>query len=334
MNWLTIIKKNAMKKSFRSMLLCATVVLGFSACSNGEGQDALSEDNNPNTKEYVVSLGMSGEILEIEESPLSKAAGNDLYGVQVYSKTATSEYKPYAYGLFDNKEGMTIRLMGGYQYKFVATMVVDGKTKLNTDTYGAYYDLFAINASATPMGNSFVYSMLEMEHLDWGNTYSSDGMLYNHPAVERFYGETEEYVPEEEGSVSIFMKRVCFGVKYVAEGLTDGKLLITMEKAPIVEMTIGNTEIQEMFCFGNIYPAGLDWTRDDYTETIPVSVTWERADGASVPLANREITFKRNVLTTITIKVDEAYIEGGVDLEQEDTEMTEGENVVIEGGAA
>ena len=89
-----------------------------------------------------------------------------------------------------------------------------------------------------------------------------------------------------------------------------------------------------MFCFGNIYPAGLDWTRDDYTETIPVSVTWERADGASVPLANREITFKRNVLTTITIKVDEAYIEGGVDLEQEDTEMTEGENVVIEGGAA
>lgn len=315
------------------MLLCATVVLGCSACSNGEGQDALPEGGNQDTKEYVVSLGMSGEILEIEESPLSKAAGNDLYGVQVYSKTETSEYKPYAYGLFDNKESMTIRLMGGYQYKFVATMVVDGKNKVTH--YGENYSApFSVNSSASPMGNSFVYSIAEMNKLDHGYTFCEGSNDYYHPKTERFYGETEGYMPEEGGSVSIFMKRVCFGVKYIAEGLTDGRLVITMEEAPDMVVDAGNAAgVQEIICFRNGYGDGLQWTMDDYSETIPVSVMWERADGASVPLANREITFKRNVLTTVTIKVSEAYTGNGVDLEQEDTEMTEGENVVIEGGA-
>lgn len=329
-----------MKKSFRSMLLCAIVVLGFSACSNGEGQDALSEDNNPNAKEYVVSLGMAGEILEIEESPLSKAAGNDLYGVQVYSKTATSEYKPYAYGLFDNKEGMTIRLMGGYQYKFVVTMVVDGKTEVQekyTEGDEAYLAPFSVSELEdwTPVGNLFIYGLPVFNGLDKGNTLYRDGESYNHPTIERFYGEVEGYVPEEGGNVSIFMKRVCFGVKYVAEGLTDGRLVIDMEEAPLMKVTAENAAgLQKIICFENPYPYGMQWTKDDYSETIPISVIWERADGASVPLASRDIMFKRNVLTTITIKVDEAYIEGGVDLEQEDTEMTEGENVVIEGGAA
>ena len=130
-----------MKNSWKCMLLCVAMVLAFAACSNnGEGTEALPDDGAQEPKEYVVSLGMAGEILEIEESPLSKAEGsNDLYGVQVYSKTATTEYTPYAYGLFDNTADMTIRLLAGYEYKFVATMVVDGKEKISFNSYDNSY---------------------------------------------------------------------------------------------------------------------------------------------------------------------------------------------------
>ena len=330
-----------MKNSWKCMLLCVAMVLAFAACSNnGEGTEALPDDGAQEPKEYVVSLGMAGEILEIEESPLSKAEGsNDLYGVQVYSKTATTEYTPYAYGLFDNTADMTIRLLAGYEYKFVATMVVDGKEKI-FNSGNSYAAPFSISQSLSggdytnaPLENMFVYSTSTLGWIDFGYMYVDLGERYEHPLAERFYGETEGYVPTEGGSVSVSMKRVCFGVKFVADGLIDGRLLINMVEAPVMIITTSDVNgIEEMVCFRNEYHGGLLWTGDDYSETIPVSVTWERADGAIVPLiTNKDITFKRNVLTTITIKVDEAYIEGGVELDKEEGEMEKGEDIVLEG---
>ena len=176
---------------------------------------------------------------------------------------------------------------------------------------------------------------MSFSHLDWGLTNSRDfGVNHSHPITERFYGEMEGYVPETEGGVSIFMKRVCFGVKFIAEGLTDGRLVIDMEETPEMSMTMDDVNgIQEMVCFENPYPSGLQWAGDDYSETIPVSVTWERADGAVIPLVSQDITFTRNKLTTITIKMDEAYVGDGTDinLDKEEGEMEKGEDMVLEG---
>ena len=48
-------------------------------------------------KEYLVPIKMAGEILEIEEGPLTKAVTNDLYGFQINSKKAEeTSYSPYA----------------------------------------------------------------------------------------------------------------------------------------------------------------------------------------------------------------------------------------------
>ena len=327
-----------MKNSWKCMLLCVAMVLAFAACSNnGEGTEALPDDGAQEPKEYVVSLGMAGEILEIEESPLSKAEGsNDLYGVQVYSKTATTEYTPYAYGLFDNTADMTIRLLAGYEYKFVATMVVDGKEKIMKSFHGDSYSYshpFVIVIAETLLGNLFVYGTEEMEYLGNGFTYCNDCEPYNRPLTERFYGETEGYVPAEGGNVSISMKRVCFGVKFIAEGLTDGRLVIDMEEAPEMSMTVDDVDgIQEMVCFNNSYPYGLAWTADGYSETIPVSVTWEK-DGIVVPVISKDITFTRNKLSTITIKMDDRYVEDSTDinLDKEEGEMEKGEDIVLEG---
>lgn len=116
----------------RILFSILSVLLCLYSCSGGNGiieEPTIEKPTNP--KEYIVSLGFSGEITNIEESPLSRAVTNDLYGIQVYSKPSSGgEYKPYAYGLFDDKANMNIKLLEGYKYKFECTMAVNGKNRI------------------------------------------------------------------------------------------------------------------------------------------------------------------------------------------------------------
>nr|DAI40293.1 MAG TPA: hypothetical protein [Caudoviricetes sp.] len=321
-------------------LLFLICIITFWACSSvSEGEPEPEPEPIPEEpKEYIVSLGLTGEI-DIEESPLSKASGNDLYGIQVYSKTSTNEYTPYAYGLFDDKSKMTIKLLEGYSYKFQVTMVVDGKNKIYYYN-GGYYEpfiLLGVNKSLELTNLLSLDNKIYLSYIDKGSTWvvagTSNFESCEVAPIERYYGEIENYNPTENGSISINMKRVSFGIKFIAEGLTEGKLKINIKEAPELNIPYGQTEIQDIFTFKNTYPNGLTWTKDDYSETIPVSISWEKVDGAVVPLINKDITFKRNVLTTITIKVKDTSMNNNIDISQESGEMTQGENITIESGS-
>jgi hypothetical protein len=88
------------------------------------------EKGKPQEK-YTVSLKMGGEITS-EEMPLStkaETASRDVYGVQVYVNQ-NGTYPPYAYGLFDNVDSMEIGLRNDSTYKFVCTLVKNGKDSL------------------------------------------------------------------------------------------------------------------------------------------------------------------------------------------------------------
>lgn len=309
-------------------LLCM-IALSWSCSSSSEGEPE-PEPVPGQPKEYIVSLGMAGEILDIDESPLSKASSNDLYGIQVYSKTSTTKYAPYAYGLFDDKSLMTIKLLEGYTYKFEATMVVDGKNKIYSFENQKYDEPFSVS-SATLLENKFVFDNTERMFFELGFATLKQSYTCNYyiPNIERFYGITEEYKPMGNENISIEMKRVCFGVKFIAEGLTEGKLKINIQQAPELNILHGQSEIQDIFTF---YHALSALTTDNYSETIPVSISWEKSDGAIVPLINKDITFKRNVLTTITIKVKDTSTNNNIDITQESGEMTQGDNITIESG--
>lgn len=59
----------------------------MAGCSRKEDSPA---DVTVLPKEYTVSIGMSGEIESITDSPLTRAdAATDLYGIQVYSTPET-----------------------------------------------------------------------------------------------------------------------------------------------------------------------------------------------------------------------------------------------------
>lgn len=321
----------------KNLLYLFLVGILFSCGGAGESDEPNPEepDVNGEPKEYVVSLGMVGEI-EISESPLlGRATPNDLYGIQVYSKTATTEYTPYAYGLFDDKSKMTIKLLEGYQYKFIATMVVDGKNRITA--YNKAYDApFSIQGAPDKsiLTNSFILSNnLYFTYLCVGfSKLNGINDILSRPNIDRYYGEILNYSPSENGKVVLNMKRVVFGAKFIAEGLSEGMLHISIHGAP--QMIIkhdGNQSIESILSFENDDHSSK-WNDDDYSETIPVSITWEKADGAIVPLINQDITFKRKILSTITIKVKDTSINNGVEINQEAGDLMPGEDITLESG--
>lgn len=312
-----------------TIFVFALVALLLGACSKEETQTSFEESQSP--KEYTISLGMTGEI-EMTTSPLSRAdESTDLYGVQVYSKADVdgSSYSVCAYGLFDDPSAMSIKLLDGYLYKFVVTMVVDGKNIIYSylSSYSAPFTIGSI--TRTSADNTFVWD--GTNYFYWiGKGYSSltTGGYYR-PFVDRYYGVATDYKPSEDGSVSIEMKRTVFGVKYVAEDLTEGKLLINMAEAPLVTLTPDLTEQEEIVTFNSVISA---WETDNYSEDISVMISWVKDDGVTVLLADEPLAFTRLQQHTITIKVADSSLDAGVSVSQESGDITAGASTTIDGG--
>ena len=299
-------------------------------------------ENPANEETYTVQLGWSGEI-DINYEPLTKATGDDLYGIQVYSTPdldgATTE-TPYAYGLFDNPQNITITLLRGYKYKFVATLVKDGKNKIKNYSTSGFYAPFYVSGTesdAAQVNNAFSYtSVRKMNGLKGGNTMLSNGTSYSRPNTDRYYGELDNYIPGKNNNKAIIkMIRTSYGAKFQAKGTLakSGKLEVMMAESPSFEyaLTDGDNIYTDIFTFSNVYNA-WNSTGNEYSETVKTSINWYRADGTVIPLGTHEITFKRNVTTIITVEIndDDEDTDIGFDIDEE--EMVDGDEVTIKDG--
>ena len=329
-------KPTTMKKVtiFRSAILALLACVGIAACD--KNSDVVPDE--PET--YTVNLGWAGEILDVSYEPMTRATTDDLYGIQVYSLPKSVEpedddWDRYAYGLFDDPSDITITLASGYKYRFVATMVKDGKNRLYKGYNEEYH--FPFN---TTLDNTFYYDSTKgMNTLDWGKTslIEYDGYALYRPNIERFYGELSDYIPGENNTnAKIEMKRTSFGAKFVAGGklAVDGKLEIQLEEAPKMELelTAGDDKISDIFTFRYVDAA---WAKDDYTEDIPVNFMWIRADGTEAPLGTHTITFKRNTTTVVKVNIDKDGNDESLGIEIDESEtgaMPDGDEVIITNG--
>lgn len=336
-------------KFIRTVLL--TILMGISLAScRGEDDIVAIEPETENPKEYIVSLGWIGEIINISDFPLTYSTGNnDLYGIQVHScpntDDKTQNYTPYALGLFNDVSNITIKLFDGYKYKFEATMAVDGKNII--PDYGGEHGYGL--PFQKPLTNSFKYSSLEYFStigFYYGTSWSTSKEWYmKRPEMDRYYGELTDYVPSESGRVAnINMKRTSFGVKVIAEDMTAGKLTVKINGAIDMIIEHPETEAQELLSFEYVKQAweysehdqyGNTTNEDDtpweYSEHIGVSLTWAKNDSVEVPLISKGINFKRNKLTVITIKVVDKGDENDLGVTYDETgEMEIGDTIRID----
>lgn len=332
------------------MAALALVVGGaLVACSQDE---SLGIDPEPDF--YTVQLGWDGEIIDVMYEPLdTRATTDDLYGIQVYStpdeeldEGETVTWTAYAYGLFDDPSNISINLLKGYKYKFVATMVRDGKNKISQLGSDIFSRPFAASENglgafdSAKLTNSFDYqSSMRFWGLETGLTNLKNGGCVNRPNTDRFYGELVDYVPgDKNATAKINMKRTAFGAKFIAKGAKakEGTLHVLMTNAPAMELALTTNEnkISDIFTFSNVAAA---WADNKYTETIDVTINWERADGTTLPLGTHAITYKRNATTVVQVKIENDGADGGLGFEIDESETGEpiedGENdVTIEDG--
>ena len=314
------------------MLMCCSIL------SCNKAQIDAPEPVEPDF--YTVSLGWSGDILEVTDEPLRRGNDQDnVYGIQVYS-TPNKEaaegtnvtWTPYAYGLFDIGDDISINLMKGYRYKFVASMVVDGKNRLlssTTDGNIAFLTPFAISGSNSwcSLTNKFDYqSATYLNGLGNGRAWlKNDGNSYAIPNLERFYGEYLDYTPglKNKEKVMIKMKRTSFGAKFIAKGklAKEGQLEVQITDAPkvMLDLSVSEKSTSDIYTFKNVKAAYEDNT---YKETIPVTINWHKPDGTIFPLGTHEITYKRNAMTTVTIAIETDHADNGLGIEVDDTDST------------
>lgn len=319
------------------VLMCASLA----SCSN---KDEIIDEPQEN-RIIQVSLGCTGEILDTEYSPLTRATGNDLYAIQVYSLTENQmdggevwyqETTPYAYGVFTSLENLSIGLLEGQKYRFEAMMVVDGNTNGYWFSCGSY------------SSDKFTFSTSEFIHDIYYNYIPSDTYIYD-----IFYGKLDNYDPTENGNAEIYMKHVSYGANFIAKDLTEGALEIKVSNNTYstdysLQLTAAEPESYGIYTFRNFKQAymgtevhtGYDPEtgnatyeyQDNYSENKQITVSWTKADGTTIPLGTYSAKFKRNQITTITIKAENLTASNGIKISLESTEMSNGGEYLIEGG--
>ncbi len=310
-----------------SMLSLAT------SCENPNGPS--EQPDTPTEPEYVtVSLGLNVE-LDYEYEPLTRAEeNNDLYGIQVYSTpvpaTENAEWTKYAYGLFDNVDNLTIKLVRGYEYKFVVAMAKDGKVEFdegNGEYSGPFYHQISPSSSVfTPLSMSFIYGQLGMQCL-------GEQSNYMYLDAEIYYGELEGYIPgDNESKATIELERISFGTKYKVTGdyAENGTLEILVTSAARLNLNLAEgNEVSKIYTFRKMRDAWLD---KNYAETISVEFRIAYSDGTTDPLGTHNITFKRNMTTVVNVDLTVGGENGVGIVVTEEGEMPVGDEITIKDG--
>lgn len=313
-------------------------------------KNALPETSDQEQEYVTVQLGMGGE-LDITYEPMTRGNdNNDLYGIQIYSAPKDQE-KPvwsyYAYGLFDDASDITVSLLKGFQYKFKATMVVDGKNKIDnySNRYANPFYLYGQLPDRSLLDNKFTYDAGNyISNVDNGYSYIIDRSgtsYYCRPNTDRYYGELVGYVPEDSSNdkAKIKMIRTSFQATFQAKGklAVAGQLEIRMAEAPIIVMDLTKEKKHTDYYTFYSVKAAHDYKTGNYSEDIDVSINWsyQKEDGSTVtvPLGTHKITYARVRNTVLHINLENTNVDGGIGFElTEAGEMAAGAEYTINDG--
>ena len=307
------------------LLILFVSVLIWSACSSGEGgtssfsPDEVSSAGTTTTEpqdgvKYEISLALDGDFFVFDE-PITRASDStdDIYGINVYydkEKDGVTD-DVYAYGLFDSRSSMRIELLGGYKYKFVCDMIPNAKNLLSMSNTGGFGEPFGTTSARANLNNSFVVgNTTALTSLGSGSILRANATAATtYAPITRYYGVLDNYVPTDGGTATINLKRYNFGAAFVINGMQEEtKVTIGIGTFATLSLT-STTQLADSYLFccpalGDVnwnanYSVNVKYEKLDPTPTINNNTyQWTEKE------TSKTITFKRNVLTTITIDLD------------------------------
>lgn len=364
-----------MKKIHLLLIALVTVVASAITSSCSSTDEPLPEPTpNEEGTTYEVSLNLAGEYTDITEEPLSRAgeeAPKKYYGIEVYCmKTDGTEtkYSNYAYGVFDNKESMTISLLGGYKYRFICASFEDGEESLYVSDYGytgqyPFNGRKVTNAFTISSSNSgFTLSSVKATTAKCVDYFTTERKLsaassYSYadkPNMKILYGALDDFVPSQGATATIPMYKVGYGLRIVVNGVPDGSLYVSPSPTPYYEYEKTGSNPQsyskslswsksftESGSIENVFTGGIfdatknsDWKDRilNYTTQHTIYFTWTRANGYQQSF-NKSVTLKRNVMTVLTVNLTGGASDMNIGIDEYAPEMTtEEDNIDYDGG--
>ncbi|MBR6759412.1 MAG: hypothetical protein IKM03_03400 [Alistipes sp.] len=327
----------------KMLLMALFLVLGLSACTTNNTD--LDDITDPTEKRYKVRLACAGE-LDVTQQPLRgiTLSDNDLYAVKVSYEpvSASSNSKPYAYGLFDDISKAEIELLDGYEYYVSVYLIVDGKNVIYSDStfiddnlYRCFAEPFKTSDSEFGvLNNAFTYSEeTSFDSFHNGVRLCNDSRAsYWVENVESYYGG-KSFVPTADGEVlTINMERMTYGLKFIANDfLTKGEVVIKCE----YESQRGHWKFYSLspesrtIEVKNLYYSPSFWYGQtnllDAKADVLIDITWKKDDTTEIALKRKEIQINRLKQTVVRINMTEDKVlgNGSLSLSFEDYDITE-----------
>lgn len=311
------------------------IMLAFVAC----GKSEVPVDDEPGAESYTVGFSFGGEVT-ISEEPLGRSATGHLYGINIfYDKEKDGVMNDiYGYGLFDAVESMRVSLLTGYRYRFVCTLVKEGKEKVYRDGSGYSFPFkrrsgTSYSLTSTALENKFIVGDgYYFEGLGNGRSFLDNGKggyeESYYPGTDRYYGETEGYEPTPNGTVVINLKRCSYGIRFIVKGVSGGELTIrggsgTESLFEPVSVTTPTLETEgTIHAFRDVESC---WRQESYSRESVIQLTWRRANDVVQELEEQRVTLKRNVMTVMTIDLEGSTGDSFVGVVEDDAPMQEEE---------
>lgn len=287
-----------MKVQIKRLAVLCLAILSWAAC--------MKTENNVEEffgEKVVLSLCPSGEILEVIDNPLSKAAlpTGTLYVVTIYNGT-----EKYARGVFDDPSKMSAVFISDKNYLIAVKAIKDGVSAISST--GGVYD-----GSGT-LDNSFHY--FADDKTDEGLYGSYAAVSADEASLDCYYGAVNLSVTPSTSSVDIQLYSMMHIVTVQVNGFeqTDGTIAFTQaaylpgtapfelsysEPSYSVRAVI-NTDFQPVW--SAISGNTGTYSRNSYF-TAEYSSTLNGQPYSKLLLDNQAFTFRRKTETRISLSL-------------------------------
>ena len=198
-----------------------------------------------------IKMSFGGDFISESDEPLQRAEDGETYvGINVFrtekDKEGAKEEK-YAYGLFQRYSNISIDVLTGYEYRFVATILIENADKLYDHGKNSFEAPFRTQSGDFAKGNIGNFhptysldtdSQLSFVGLRSGNAYVYSGSgasikpgEFRYPRVKRFYGECKNFDPSLSSDIEIPMEYKSFGLKFILESIPEGTSVSVMDNS-------------------------------------------------------------------------------------------------------
>jgi hypothetical protein len=293
------------------ILLAAAIIGTIVSCQKSNNNDP--ETPNPPASEIrTVKLKFGGDIL-ITDSPLGKIKADDLQGAKtfadstVYAISIHQNGKAIYSGLYSRTDSIMLKIpnSGNIDVHAITFRKATGPGIFCYEDAGDFrYPWLGpvwYNRMDTVYGNLYY----NIDSINFVNLFDDAGVNVNpdptrNSEIDTYVGRTSFAASQTPAEITLSMRRIVFGIRYNISNFNSGRLIADFSNLMPTKYITPASNLSKQY----LYTANdLQWSDSLNVHPVNLSLKWEKPDGSTVLIGQKQISFKRNVLANINVTI-------------------------------